>query len=313
MIAGKVRVQQQTAWRGRSILRAALITFAGSGAVLTASLAPVHAAGEGSAGDGQVVVGAIPRNPEPVDTKTEISSTGRAAPAFSVQNAAGEDSMPLPLSIQIPQSGGVQYTFVMLKGLPPGFKASAGFATRDAWVVSVNDVRRLNLLPPAGFRGQFALEVLLVKGVDAPPESRRALVTIHPAAQQVQSIPAPQPAVAVMPAVPDNVGSRIADAPRPAAPPVAGMPAGEERAGMDRAEQLLKNSDIAAARLLFESMALRGSAKAAFAMGQTFDPEFLGTLTVKGLKPDVEQAKQWYRKALELGSTEARGRLSALR
>jgi TPR repeat protein len=86
----------------------------------------------------------------------------------------------------------------------------------------------------------------------------------------------------------------------------------DESAGMQRAEQFLKNADIAGARLMFENLALRGSAQAAFAMGQTYDPEFLKTLVVQGLRPDVEQAKSWYRKALELGSPEASGRLSAL-
>jgi TPR repeat protein len=86
----------------------------------------------------------------------------------------------------------------------------------------------------------------------------------------------------------------------------------DESAGMQRAEQFLKNADIAGARLMFENLALRGSARAAFAMGQTYDPEFLKTMAVNGLRPDVEQAKSWYRKALELGSPEASGRLSAL-
>jgi TPR repeat protein len=81
---------------------------------------------------------------------------------------------------------------------------------------------------------------------------------------------------------------------------------------MLRAEGLLHNNDVSSGRLLFEHLARSGSARAALAMGKTFDPAFLNTIDAAGLKPDIAKARVWYRQAAELGDQEAAGRLSAL-
>ena len=47
-------------------------------------------------------------------------------------------------------------------------------------------------------------------------------------------------------------------------------------------------------------------------MGITYDPDFLATLAIRGLQPDIGQAKNWYRMAEELGSARAARRLAAL-
>jgi TPR repeat protein len=101
---------------------------------------------------------------------------------------------------------------------------------------------------------------------------------------------------------------------KPAAQPSSrrSVSAAEEEYEMQRARALIENADIAAARLIYEAMAFKGSAPAAFAMGQTFDPDFLRNFTVGGLKPDIARAKKWYKKAVELGSSEAQNRLAAL-
>lgn len=81
---------------------------------------------------------------------------------------------------------------------------------------------------------------------------------------------------------------------------------------MDRAAEFLANSDIAAVRLIYETLAMRGSARAAFAMGQTYDPEFLAGRRIEGLRPDIENARRWYRRAIALGSQDAQARLVSL-
>jgi TPR repeat protein len=47
-------------------------------------------------------------------------------------------------------------------------------------------------------------------------------------------------------------------------------------------------------------------------MGQTFDPDFLSQFPIEGLKPNIQQARKWYKQATELGSPEARARLATL-
>ena len=86
----------------------------------------------------------------------------------------------------------------------------------------------------------------------------------------------------------------------------------EEDEAINRATDMLENEDIAAARLIYESIALRGSAKGAFAMAQTFDPQFLKHFVINGLKPNLDEARMWYQKATELGSSEAEARLATL-
>ena len=79
-----------------------------------------------------------------------------------------------------------------------------------------------------------------------------------------------------------------------------------------RGEDSLANGDIASARLLLRRAAEAGSAKAALALGATFDPHALRRLGTVGAEPDPELARKWYRKARELGSDTASERLAKL-
>jgi hypothetical protein len=81
---------------------------------------------------------------------------------------------------------------------------------------------------------------------------------------------------------------------------------------IDTLERFLKDGDILSARLLLKRAASAGNAQAALKLGMTFDPVFLSERGVVGFAPDVEQARVWYERAEELGSTEASGRLERL-
>ena len=70
-------------------------------------------------------------------------------------------------------------------------------------------------------------------------------------------------------------------------------------------ERFLKDGDILSARLLLKRAATAGNAQAALKLGMTFDPVFLAEQGVVGFAPDVAQARGWYERAAELGSTEA--------
>ena len=79
-----------------------------------------------------------------------------------------------------------------------------------------------------------------------------------------------------------------------------------------RADTLLRQGDVSAARLLYDRAASAGSAHAATAMGKTFDATVLAGLGVVGLSPDPALAALWYRRGLSLGDEEARTRLQSL-
>ncbi|MDB5414803.1 MAG: hypothetical protein JWR10_3138 [Rubritepida sp.] len=72
---------------------------------------------------------------------------------------------------------------------------------------------------------------------------------------------------------------------------------------MARGDQMMARGDISGARLFYSRAAAAGSAAAATAMGRSFDPAVLAELGVRGIRPDREQASQWYRRAAELGQS----------
>src|SRR6516164_8655467 len=82
---------------------------------------------------------------------------------------------------------------------------------------------------------------------------------------------------------------------------------------LQRARALMKANDIAAARLIFTRLATNGVVEAAFELGQTHDPDFLRTMHIAGLEPDLEVARRWYTKAAALGNADAQSRLATLK
>jgi hypothetical protein len=100
-----------------------------------------------------------------------------------------------------------------------------------------------------------------------------------------------------------------------AASPVAAPPApgrNEIAALVARGAKYFASGDIAAARLVLRPAALAGDSGAALAIGETYDPVILKRLGVIGFAGDLAEARDWYRKAAELGSTDAPQRLDQL-
>ena len=74
----------------------------------------------------------------------------------------------------------------------------------------------------------------------------------------------------------------------------------------------LTSGDYASARPLLQRAAEAGSASAALMLGATFDPLVVHPIGGTGIKPDTALARQWYEKAVELGSDAASQRLAKL-
>jgi hypothetical protein len=79
-----------------------------------------------------------------------------------------------------------------------------------------------------------------------------------------------------------------------------------------RGEELIRQGDIASARLMLERAAEAGEARAALALGATYDADVLRKLGVLGVTGDIAQARAWYGKAAEFGSGEATRRLEQI-
>jgi hypothetical protein len=103
------------------------------------------------------------------------------------------------------------------------------------------------------------------------------------------------------------------DEPPIGAAPVRRMDRDELATLMRRAKGLLAAGDIPSARLLLERAANAQDANAAFMLGQTYDPQMLGTQDIRKIKSDPAIARAWYQQAAQLGSADAQRRLGQLR
>jgi hypothetical protein len=119
----------------------------------------------------------------------------------------------------------------------------------------------------------------------------------------VEAVPAPAPQPATAPLSNDAA----------TAPPVSLSLASDEIAMLlKRGKDAFSTGDLAAARLLLRRAAEAGSAEAALALGATFDPLIIRRLGAIGAAPDAAQARQWYQKAVALGSPTASQPLAQL-
>ena len=85
-----------------------------------------------------------------------------------------------------------------------------------------------------------------------------------------------------------------------------------EQTLLERASAQLTHGDGPGARAVYEALAHYGSARGAFSLAETYDPNVLAREPACKLTPDLRLAREWYSKAAELGSMNAYDRLKAL-
>ena len=102
----------------------------------------------------------------------------------------------------------------------------------------------------------------------------------------------------------------VQDTPSPApAPTLRALDHDEVVLLLKRSDELMAQGDIASARLMLTRAAEAGDARAALALGATYDASVLRKLGAIGLAGDAAKARTWYEKAAEYGSGEATRRL----
>ena len=80
-----------------------------------------------------------------------------------------------------------------------------------------------------------------------------------------------------------------------------------------RANALLRQGDIGAARLVLARAVEMGSPQASFALAETYDPLVLAKWGTYGTRGDARKAQDLYARADAAGFQEAKARLEALR
>jgi len=93
-------------------------------------------------------------------------------------------------------------------------------------------------------------------------------------------------------------------------PPTFSMPPETSRL-LSRAERLIEQGDISAARLLLERATEAGSAAAVFRLAETYDPRVLSQWRQRGIAGDIAKAQELYARAYQHGVEQAKERISA--
>jgi hypothetical protein len=236
---------------------------------------------------------------------------------FMVMNVTGKTGKSLLLKIALPANSKGNYRFLMFRGLPPKFSLSSGFAIKNQWAVSLNELKGLRIIPPPDYSGSFNLEVRLMKDRGSVAESRVMKAEFLPVRSET---PAETGTVKTQALTSNNrtetaetnVASQQKTVKKKTIPTPREM-TDEDRLMLERGDLLFRQGDVAAARLIYNRMAKQGIAPAALAMGRTYDPEVLKPLRVEGLQPNAIKARVWYKLAADLGSQSAKNRLLTLR
>jgi hypothetical protein len=142
-----------------------------------------------------------------------------------------------------------------------------------------------------------AVEAALSPATSAP--SRAEAPTARSAASQATR----GPSAAVPPSEPASSRPVATASEMPSARPSL---AAEVADLLARGDSFVLIGDVASARVFYERAAIAGDGRAAVRMGVTFDPVFLMRAGLRNTIGDPAQARSWYRRALDLGSVEAR-------
>ena len=232
-------------------------------------------------------------SPEPFNRNPDVNSAtsppvSKPTPATPVLHifasnvvvtAGGEIAWPIEITIE---AGLITNEKVSIAGLPSAAKLSRGTRGGDGvWTLGSADLAGLTLTMPL--------------------QASNARVTVVLTSSMGIELARLTPTIDVRPPVNLNAAS--------------GKNELEDRALglLAQGEAYLKTGDVVGARMFFKKAADAGDARAAIAMGMTYDPKIFASLKVRGMVPDVQAARRWYQRAVDLGSKDAYDRLDQLK
>jgi hypothetical protein len=247
---------------------------------------------------------AVPRDgASPAVTRRHIGRirlATNAAADLPVTRIIAAAEIPVPVQLKAPVEG---VRFLWLREVPASVRLTHGFRLRMSWVVSAFDLDRLAIILPPDFSAPLTMSVLYYRNSQEGPVARTLMVIDRAA---------PQSSQAIAPAIQEPVAAIATKDPEPPAPARPMWSPDLEAGNLRQAAKLMRTGDIAAARLLFEELVMTGSARGARAMAETFDPAFLEDYRITGLRPDIEAAKKWYRRAAQMGDPVSASRIGRL-
>lgn len=226
----------------------------------------------------------------------------------------------LPIRVITSQQG----AFVLIKGLPQAVALSTGrLFDSGIWALKVSELGELKIVGMVNSTEEHGLSLSL-KTLDGDilAEAKTALrispltdednTTVETANGQIETAalaPAdkikpesapPQRAPFVTEAVPAD---RAAAVPKPRVVSEADMES--ILLLMRKGSENMQQGNINVARLFYTRAAEKGWADAAFSLARTYDAVELQKMSAIGVDPEPDQAKKWYKRAVDLGSTTA--------
>jgi curved DNA-binding protein CbpA len=304
--------------RGRSMffLLAAVFMLAGISAALVNRLTAqsgISATNDDSDAAIARPAAAISRSADsdkPADSEwnNQANPSGEPVPRLILQendSYASGDTIPLGLQV----SGEATGLAVEITGLPPGTTLSAGREMGEGgWRLVAANVGNAMIHPAQGFSGALEFNVELRLADDTVIDHGSFRLDWTPVAA---------------PAAVGSAGGTAASDTSPRVAMVTSSPTEQRRSEprldreqvellIGRSQKLITEGDVQAARTLLLRAAEARDARAALCLGATFDPIMLTILQARGIAPDVDQARYWYKKASEFGSEEADQRLRLL-
>jgi hypothetical protein len=252
-------------------------------------------------------------------------------PQLTLSDSVGDANVPLKLGVDVKN-----YTAdatVDLSGLPAGTVLSTGSARGDGqWRIIVDDLPKTRVTPPRDYVGLMTLTAevrgngqptvrgpvrLTWRQIPPPPDTVgvRTPNAGLPAAGNVATAkiePPVAPKIAEAPVAPKTIETPAASAKTEPAVASRKLNASEVAALIRRAEELLANGDLAAARLLLQRVAETKNAQAAFQLASTYDPAALKKFSNNSVAADPALAQYWYERARDWGSPDASSPLEAL-
>ena len=222
--------------------------------------------------------------------KVSSAETSAHQPRLVVENQKGFANEPLPLGISVKDGSGVETLTVA--GLAEGIELSLGtFQGSTGWLVSARDLDKTFIGTRQDFVGVMDAAVTLRSPLGERLD--RQVIRFEWVQKKQERLIATLEPRATAPGLPPLDPEQIA---------------GLVKLGQD----LLKQGDVESARFLLKRAAIAGNAQAALELGLTFDGTVLAQSGVLGIGPDVGQAREWYERAIKLGSTEASRHLERL-
>ena len=223
-----------------------------------------------------------------------------APPNLMVEDGSTTANMPLGLGVSV--TNDTSDETVELSGLLAGAVVSAGTASAPGqWRLNVDDLPTALVTPPQGYVGAMDLVAEVQAGDGRTLASRPLRLFWRQANNAGQGEAAkPQSLADSAPAV------------RPPAAKVRQIDPTEVSALLKRAETLMSNGDLPAARLLLQRLSEAHNARAAYDLATTYDPTVIEALGAVTAAPDLAQARKWYERARDWGAVNATAKLDAL-